>query len=601
MIWILISFSLCEFKISDINLRLPIYNYEEKSHPYQCITCFYPKDITLTPQYKDGIGIEYIEGDSTSSSFKVIIKYSDPQPIATEIIATNGIDSTKITVNIDRIDHLEILSTADSLYVNTIIPIKLNAFNEKGLIFSSLNGTILEWGSTDDPKDRSFDFIDIERSPLKGLYDPSHYILIKPKRAAITNITCKLLKRDAHMANQRFRFVDKIIFHPEDIYMLKGAEVDLHLYYAYVNSSDNQFYANLSRPIKQPTNLCEIKSYTPLIATVSQSGRVIAQELGKTTITARDLSLLSNVANAIVQVVIPDKTYWEEQWIKTMDQNKGNDSIGPFEPNTSSIMFFYKNHSVFRPDKLSLTLSDEWKNIGTHKINASIPNIGYNFMTTVHTCPPPKINSSQVRLPVGYNNCKFEIIGGSGYYDFEYDSSLLHVDFGPQINEHENGPNSFIFSVSSLKEGKAVITIIDKKFKGYNTTLTIIASFPYSISLVANDTELFIGEKFTKYTVFVYDKDHNLFDNILKIDIKSENLSILNEKLVGISPGFTHVYASFGSIVSNRTKILVKNSNNIDSNVDESISSVSHGKLHSVLILATDSNSINSPECNLLM
>lgn len=53
--------------------------------------------------------------------------------------------------------------------------------------------------------------------------------------------------------------------------------------------------------------------------------------------------------------------------------------------------------------------------------------------------------------------------------------------------------------------------------------------------------------------------------------------------------------------MSNRAKILVKNSNNIDSNVAKSISPASHGKLHSVLILATDSDSINSPECNLLM
>lgn len=558
MLWLLYTFALCELKISDVNIRLPISCDREAGRPYQIITCFSPNAI-LTPQSEDLIEIEILYQDLTSTVAKIIVKYGDPQPIATEVLVTDGEESTKITVNIDRIDHLQIISTANSLYVNSFCSIKVNAYNVDGLIFSSLNGTEIEWGP--DTIDRPFDFYKLEDTPLKGLYEtlPTDYNIIRPKRVALTHLTCKMIKRDATMANQPFRFVDPIIFEPSNLYMIQGSQSHLNLYYAIV--VNNEIKPNENRVINLDSDYenFTIKSYTPLVAEVSENGHVDALSLGKTTVTARDKSLLSNVANAVIHVVIPNGFRWDEQWIKTGDQNTGPYAVGPFEPNISTIVLLYDNNTLIVPDHFEFKVSDDWKEIGTHSVLVQCPQVNYDFHGTVHTCPPPTVQPSYVRLPVGYNNYQFKILGGSGHFDFIYDDSLLLIDSESTQEpvEQEDGYILSTHSLSPLKEGEAVITIVDQKFEGYNTTLTIVTAYPYRINLVVNGTELLVGEKFTNYTAYVYDQFGNLFDNIQEVDIIPENTTILNEGLIATSPGFTTVHASIGNLKSNNVTIMV--------------------------------------------
>lgn len=92
------------------------------------------------------------------------------------------------------------------------------------------------------------------------------------------------------------------------------------MYYVFTDNY-TEFLPNLNRPIDYLTNIT-IKSYRPLIANVSLTGRISAFELGETTIVARDKYILSNSCNTIVHVVIPNGASWEEQWIKTIDRNK---------------------------------------------------------------------------------------------------------------------------------------------------------------------------------------------------------------------------------------------------------------------------------------
>lgn len=448
----------------------------------------------------------------------------------------------------------------NSLYVNSFCQIHVTAFNDNGLIFSSINGTEIEWGYfQSDMGDRPFDFYKLSDTPIKGESLPPDYNIIRPKRVALTNLTCKLVKRDAKMANQPFQFVEPITFSPGSLYMLRGAEAFLHLYYAVV--VDNEIVPDAGREVNLTTDfeLFRIKANVPSIAEVTLGGRVDARSLGKTTVTARDKSMLSNIANANVNVVVPDDALWPEQWIKTGDQDTGDGAGGPFEPDASTIVLLFENNTLIVPDDLEVRISDNWRPAGTHSVTAEFPDVGFSHAGTVHTCPPPRVEPDYVRLPVGYNNYQFKILGGSGHFNFTYDDSMLLVDHEPHSapEEQEDGRILSAHSLSPLREGEAVITIVDEKLPGYSTTLTIVTAKPMSIDLQVHSSELFVGEKFTNYSAYVYDKDHNLFDNIEAVDIIPEDARIVNASLIGSEPGFTRVHASIGDLHSDNKTLMV--------------------------------------------
>lgn len=565
MIYLLFAFALCEPNISDESIRLPIYNPNEKEHPYQIVTCFDP-DAQFIPLDEGIFDIEILSRDNSSTVAKINVKYSDIKPFETEIVVSNGTFNNSIEVEIAQIHHFTINSTVDHFYLGTNSRIFVHAFDKNGSSFTSLNGTEIEWGTVDSD-DSSFKY-SFESLPVDSA-------IIHPTKEVFVNLSCKFPKRSAPIVYRGCHFVEPYIFVPNHLRMVTGASVNVSLYHGYIDEN--------GKVQPKEDGLIELgnleKNHIILVynASVNASleGEVTALEFHNVTVVARDNSTGIDLASLYLYILIPDRTEWNEQWIKTPDQ-KTNESIGPFEPETQSIKHYFHDHELIVPKNFTPILNSDWRTNGSHNVSTRYDGIDYRFKGLIHTCPRPTVTIPEVRIPFGYKNYTVTVKGGSGFYEYVYDKSMLLVYENPQEKpEEKSGLTISEPFVTPLKEGTAVLTIIDKIFNDYQTNITIHTELPHSIDFSVNVTELFVGDRFVNYTINVYDKDNVKFNTSLEnIEIVPDNYSILNSSRYGESVGFTHVHAEINNIKSEKVEILVMDHLSIYSPIFTKVSEV---------------------------
>lgn len=473
MFWLLYSLSISQLEITNSFLRLPVYCEQEGTHPYEIVTIFSP-NIELTPKDPNIIKVEKLPSNPDITIANVSVLYSDATPVLTEIIIKHNEFLSRINVTVEKIDHLQIYSTATTFHTFTYVPIKVDAFNSEGLKFSSLNGTKFEWGQISDKL--KVDLINPKNTKLHGTFD-STYVVIKSNDDGETNVTCKFPYRDAKMANQQFKIVTPITFYPNHLYLLKGTTVDLHLYQAFLDK-EQQLKPNKYIDLQQENGTqFDLESLTTTIAEATITGQVITHELGTTTITATSKIFPSNKADVSINVVYPDKIEWDsEQWVKPSYLNKGEGSVGPFNPTLNNITFFYNGHEITIPNSLQITLEKTWETVGTHEINPTFKEINMTLHGIVHTCPPPKVSDGKLRVHVNSTNSEMIIECGSGHFHFEYDHSYIEIDgehSKDKITEQSNGILYSKHKVSPIKEGTVMVKIIDDKFTEYQTTVQV--------------------------------------------------------------------------------------------------------------------------------
>lgn len=460
MIWILFAFSFSTVKVSDIDVRLPIYCEKEGVRPYKLVT-FHSPDVEFQPENGDLIDVEVVSRDSSSTVINISVKYSDNQPITTNIRA-NFMDegTSNFPVYIDLIHHISIIPSSDSMCVYHLSPIQVRAFNSKGDAFSSLSGIQIEW-STNTP-DEPFTLFLPDDPALKTFYKeiPSNYVIIKGEKNSYANLTCKLTNQAVKEATYPLKFNSPVIFYPEELYITQRAEVVLNLFYGRLDD-------NLVEPIKLVNMTTEGDFYTfesdsPSVVEVLETGKVATHDFGTATITATDKRGLAKPAKTVLHVIYPDSYKWDEQWIKPSE-----------EPDISNITIYYQNNVVTFSTNCPISLLKSWENIGTNIVNGTFRSINYTVHGVVHTCPQPLIDRRQINVYLDGAKYQFKIMGGSGYFDFEYDSSLIKIENDNQdkIVERENGYVLSSYSISAIKEGKGVIKIIDQKINDYTLEL----------------------------------------------------------------------------------------------------------------------------------
>lgn len=545
MIYLLFALALCEPNISDESIRLPIYNPNEKEHPYQIVTCFDP-DAQFIPLDEGIVNVEILSRDNSSTVAKINVIYADIKPFETEIVVSNGTFNNSIEVEIAQIHHFTINSTVDHFYLGTNNRIFAHAFDKNGSSFTSLNGTEIEWG-TENSDASSFEYS----------YDsvPTGSAIIHPTKFALVNLSCKFPKRSAPVVYQTYQFVEPYIFVPNHIHLIKGASVNISLYHGYVDENGEvQPKKDGLVELEKTDNHIELVSNSSV--NVSQSGEVTAVDFHNVTVVARDTSLNVDLASCYLYIQIPDRSEWKEQWIKSPGQNE---SVGPFYPETQSIRHFAHDIELILPANFTPNLNSDWKLNGSRNVSASYSGINYRFNGLIHTCPKPSIYPPEVRIPFGYKNYTVNITGGSGFYEYEYDKSMLLLYENAQEKPEEKKglaiANPF---VTPLKEGTTVLKVTDKIFKDYQTEITIHTVIPHSIDFSVNVTELFVGERFESYIVNVYDSNNVRFNTSLEnIEIVPDNYSVFNSSRYGESAGFTYVHATIHNLHSEKVEIQV--------------------------------------------
>lgn len=265
-----------------------------------------------------------------------------------------------------------------------------------------------------------------------------------------------------------------IVFHPNNLYLIKGSKVDLHLYYGFLDKD------NIIKPVEcidlknNNNRFFELKSDNPSLVKVSQNGSIEALQNGKASIRALDLNNLSNVAQVVIHVVYPDHVEWDnEQWIKPSYLKKYDKSNGPFNPNVSNISLFYKENKITLPNNYTVTMKNNL-DVGTNNVEFTFTHINYSFNGIVHVCPPPRAEHEKHYIYIGFKDYQFKIFGGSGHFNFNYNHSILSVDENDSKIKIEDNENVLTCTIHPIQEGKCVIQLTDKKFNDYNVNVTII-------------------------------------------------------------------------------------------------------------------------------
>ena len=201
----------------------------------------------------------------------------------------------------------------------------------------------------------------------------------------------------------------------------------------------------------------KLVSDKPEIASVSENGEVKTGEHGTATITAYDKKNISKPAKVLIHVIYPNGFRWDEQWIKPSE-----------EPSIKNVKVFFQNNIVTFAHNCPLRLETSFRKTGTNLVKLLFPTINYSIEGIVHNCLPPLTDKTNLTLTIGDENKQFKILGGSGFFDLDFDNSLIKINV-ESTREDDDGIVVTDFLVSSIKAGKTVVKITDKKIKDYQT------------------------------------------------------------------------------------------------------------------------------------
>lgn len=562
MFWIFLSFIFSKLKVSETSVRLPNKSPYESTTPYAIITCYAP-NVNFDTKNAGILQINTVPSDSRTTKLNISVIYDGSESFDEVILKTHDGQSANIQVFISPIDEIKIEAIAERLHVDSYYRFKLKGYSN-GCVFTSLNGTALEWGSSDDKDHLPFITPLFETTPFKAEYEqlPNYITVIKPIKEAETDLTCKLSHRpNVKQATHRLHLFNPIVFVPETLYMIQGSKIKLNISYG-CDDPNMHTIAKKGGEIDFSNNE-KVKKYRfesskSAVAEVDEYTAVVsALTVGQTTITVKDTSNPIVAAQVNIYVQNPNSGEWEEQWIKPQSENKGNNK-GPFEPDYTTMKLFYNKQRLITPDTYKPTLSDEWKQPGTHKITATFPDTDFTLSEVAHTCPSPKINPSSVLLPLDTKHYVFVIRGGSGDFNLEYDTQKLKVSRKPVSRfEGDDGYMYTNYSIEVLSEGQSTIEVSDLHFEDYHTQLSVTAAKLTSLELILNETEIYLDDNVEGYEIIGKDIHNHQFDAIENFRIDSSDRSIINSNLRGVGIGFTQLQAISGDIQSPKKWISV--------------------------------------------
>lgn len=286
MFFLFLCLSLCELRVSDSHIRLPINNPQEEEKPYQIITYSSPNVEVKT--FSDIIKIKYLPSSSTTTVVKISVSTCENQSITTEIIGISKQESVKTAVSIDIIDHLKVIPLTDTIYPNKYVPIILQAYNEKGMLFTSLNGTTIDWSADLSNTVEILDHIPNDNSIKKKLSNDQQFIVIKASEINCFYLTCKMTCRNIDVT-EKINMTLPIVFQPNDLYLLQNTKTKMSLYYMdVVNDRDNEpkeyYYISNHESFVYKTG-------NSSIANISQDGNVSTFNTGTTLITVTEKTI----------------------------------------------------------------------------------------------------------------------------------------------------------------------------------------------------------------------------------------------------------------------------------------------------------------------
>lgn len=456
MIWILFTFSLSILKVSDRDIRLPIYNPQEGTRPYKLVK-FHSSDIDISVENDKLIDAEVVARDSLSITVNISVKYDKKVPIETKIILEIGEKKNDYVIYIDIIDHISIETSVPTLTVNNLTPFQVIAYNAKNETFSSLDGVKLEWGI---PVGKElFGFFLPDEEALKEFYSsiPSNYVIVRGIKNGYGELTCKLTNLKLE-AKYELKFEALLVFEPNEIFTTQNSEISLLLCYAEKN---RELLGSID--LKKEYDDYTLVSDKPEVASVSKEGEVKTGELGTATITVYDNKNISKPAKVVVHVIYPNGFKWDEQWIRPSE-----------EPDIKSVRVYYQNNIVTFSRDCPIKMETSFKKTGTNLVRLVFPTINYTIEGIVHNCFQPLTDKVNMSISVGEENKPFKVLGGSGHFKLHFDESLIKIEVASS-KEGEDGLVVTNFLVSSLKAGKTMVRITDEKIKDYETEIEIVS------------------------------------------------------------------------------------------------------------------------------
>ena len=519
-----------QLQVSHTNVRLPFRLDGSSPGPTTTIEIDKP-NARCRSLDKSVVTVNATKGRNGNTLCHLFIEATQQEPVSAEVEVLWQDETLSVPVYVSTIEAIEIKTITRNLYMMSINNFKVEAKDDIGNVFTGLGGLDVQWSFENESM---FTVMSVDATPFKQRYAdglPPDHIIVKPIEQGTSKLRAALpqWKRRCEVELKVSR---AIVFSPKEYLLMKGAETKLRLYNAQLGAS-NQILS-VVRPedeifVAEQRDL-EMTVEKPGIAKVDNYGKVTALELGESKVQVKNTVVTGYQAQAMVKVVPPTEGKWDEQWIKVND-GLPDSPAGPYSPVTDTIVVTSKNRPIVMPAHINWALSDEWKEVGTHLVAATLNEYPMlKILGKVHTCRRPYFVQESVSIPLGHNGYETVLKEGSGFFKY--------IVTDPSVCELK-GTKIYTKGV-----GETTIVAEDQKLPGFKAVMKVIVAELHNIDFRVTQNELYIGDKVHyDFTATYINAAGSVmsFDYVETSGVVVGDPSIIGHDLVGRKQGFTTV------------------------------------------------------------
>ena len=519
-----------QLQISHTNVRLPFRLEDSPAKPTATIE-IEKSNARCRSLDTSVVTVNATRGRNGNTLCHLSIEITQQEPVSAEVEVIWGDETLSVPVYVSTIESIEIKTITRNLYMSSINNFKVEAKDEVGNVFTCLDGLDVEWGFENQTM---FTVMNVHDTPFKQRYAdglPPDHIIVKPIEQGQSKLRATL-PQWGRSCEVLLKVSRAIVFSPKEYYLMKGAETRLRLYNAQLGAS-NQILSVVKPEdeifVAEQRDL-EMTVEKPEIARVDEYGNVRALDLGESKVQVKNTVVTGYQAHALVKVVPPTEGKWDEQWIKVKD-SLPDDPAGPYSPVTSTIVVTSRNRPVVMPEHITWVLSDEWKELGTHLVAATLPEYpDLRVLGKVHTCKRPYFERELVSIPLGHNGYETVLKDGSGFFKYTVSD--------PSVCELRGN------KIYTKGIGEATIIAEDLKLPGYKAEMKVVIAELQNIDFRVTQKELYIGDKVHYEFVATYVNAQGSvvsFDYVETSGVVVGDPSIIGHDLIGRKQGFTTV------------------------------------------------------------
>ena len=520
------------FKISHLNALLQFKDPNSPKTPHftisaegSCVnwTSLNPSVVRVIPNYAT---------PRCSTSALVESVAFGPKRKATSILAESESGSSlKCDVFVDSIVNLTILTTTKTIYVDSSLEtLSLQASDSENNVFTSLEGTDVQW-NIDSVHLRTVNPADAKVA-LPG---------VSPNKSASvivqgTNVG-KTWAR-ATLDGKYKAFVELVVVEPLSLFpspivrTLPYHHIPFMLcstreLYEPPNSQDEISNRKCVSKIQLPSQKYALETTNPNVLTTDQSGYASTFKPGQATIMALDSTTGDGSASTLVIVTYPVVSL-PEQYIAL-----GDDPV--FDP----VLKDQDGNLLDLFEPVNWEIIGDWSTVGRKEITLKYHD--FSFIAIVHVCPPVYMDPPEAVLPLRHTGFVVMPHGGSGFYEFRVENSL--------ILDYSNN------RVSTIREGTTKIIVQDRKIKKFNNFSEILVSKVAFVDIQLERREL-INEPFEP-VCSVYAIEQKQFSVEVPYRTITSSPDVVSSLMRPQHYGFADIYCEASGTSSPKIKVSV--------------------------------------------